>query len=416
MGRFLLKLISSPIIAILLIFNLRRLIFTLTILLSGKAKEQEYLAIQKYLPDVLILVPCRDEAAMIASLCQAIDQIDYPRNKLQVVLVDDGSTDETGEKMRENANEKPGWYVLSLPKNTGKANALNAALDQFQFGEIIYIFDADHRPDPSAINNAVRYFDDPRVAGVTGYTKIANPTASPSAYYSTVESSVNQLVTMRAKDRLRLAPALLGSNCGYRRIALEECGGFRMQALSEDSDLTVTFYQSGNRVRFAEDAISYQQVPQSVRGYLRQHVRWGRGLNDVARMHGLDLIRDSKLRLPLRIELLIFSSGYLDRLALAGAALLAALSFVRKDLFRFPLSVLSFALLMPLVQVVALFSKEKASTSMWARLPLIPLFFLLDIYAAARSMLESLFNPSREWTKTERVTLHHREEDQRLYR
>lgn len=416
MRRFLLKAISFPIIAILLIFNLRRLIFTITVLFSGKDKKKENLAIQEYLPDVLILVSCRDEAAMIPGLCRTIDQIDYPRYKFQVVLIDDGSSDNTGELMLEQTRDKPGWYALALPRNTGKANALNAALDKFQFGEIIYIFDADHRPDPSVIRSAVRYFDDPWVAGVSGYTKVANPTASPSAYYSTVESSVNQLITMRAKDRLGLAPALLGSNCGYRRKALDECGGFRKEAYSEDSDLTVMFYHSGYRVRFAEDAISYQQVPQSIRGYLRQHVRWGRGLNDVAKVHGLELIRDSKLSLPLRIELLIFSSGYLDRLVLAGAAVFSALSFARKDLFQFPLSVLNFALLMPLIQVLALFSKEKMPGSMWARLPLIPLFFLLDIYAAASSMLESLFNPSREWTKTERVTLIPHENDQRLHR
>ena len=90
---------------------------------------------------------------------------------------------------------------------------------------------------------------------------------------------------MRAKDRLELAPALLGSNCAYRRQPLMACGGFRDGALSEDSDLTVTFYREGYRVRFMEDAVSYQQVPQSLDGYIKQHIRWGRGLNDVARVH-----------------------------------------------------------------------------------------------------------------------------------
>jgi cellulose synthase/poly-beta-1,6-N-acetylglucosamine synthase-like glycosyltransferase len=177
----------------------------------------------------------------------------------------------------------------------------------------------------------------------------------------------------------------------------------------------MSFYHHGYQVRFAEDAISYQQVPQSLRGYLKQHIRWGRGLNEVARVHGFEIIRNPKLKLPLRIELLIYSSGYLDRLALAGAGLLTALSIVRKDLINFPHQVFVFALLTPLAQIIALFLKEKMSRSMWVRLPLILPFFLLDIYAATRSMLDSLFNPSRVWTKTERVILPTHEDDRRLY-
>jgi 1,2-diacylglycerol 3-beta-glucosyltransferase len=318
--------------------------------------------------------------------------------------------------MQVQAKDRPGWYVLSLPWNTGKASALNIALAQFPFGEIVYVFDSDHRPNPETLKRAVRYFDDPMVAGVSGYTKVSNPTASPSAYYSTVESSVNQLVTMRAKDRLGLAPALLGSNCGYRRKMLVQCGGFRKGAFSEDSDLTVAFYNAGYKVRFAEDAISYQQVPQSVTGYLKQHIRWGRGLNDVARVHSLEIIRNKRLALPLRLELLFFTSGYLDRLALAGAGLLTVLSRIRRDLFDFPVQVILFALLTPLVQIITLFFKEKMQITMWVRLPLVPLFFLLDIYATARSLLDPLFNPSRVWTKTERVILPQHEDDRRLYR
>ena len=414
MSQLLAKLFSIPVITVLLIFNLRRLIFTFTILSSRTDNKEKYPVVQEYLPEVLILIPCRDEVEMIPDLCRTLIQVDYPREKYQVVLIDDGSTDGTGESMQELASQRPGWNVLSLPRNTGKSSALNAALAQFPFGEIIYIFDADHRPDSEVIQRAVRYFEDPKVAGVSGFTKVSNPIASPSAYYSTVESYINQLVTMRAKDRLGLAPALLGSNCGYRRNILIECGGFRKDAFSEDSDLTVAFYNAGYIVRFAEDAVSYQQVPQSIRGYLKQHIRWGRGLNDVAKVHSLDLLRNQKLSLPLRFELLLFTSGYLDRLALTGAGMLAGLSLARRNLFYFPYQIVIFALLTPFAQIIALFSIERMHWNMWARLPLVPLFFLLDIYAAARSMLDTLFNPSRVWTKTERVKVQRHEVDRRL--
>ena len=169
---------------------------------------------------------------MIPDLCNALSQLDYPRESYQVVLIDDGSTDGTGALMEQQAASRSGWHVLKFPKSAGKASALNTALAHFPFGEILYIFDADHRPDSRALKHAVRYFYAPRVAAVTGFTRVLNPIASPSAFYSTVESYTNQLVTIRAKDRLGLAPALLGSNCAYRREPLLACGGFRDGAFS----------------------------------------------------------------------------------------------------------------------------------------------------------------------------------------
>ncbi|MEM2125318.1 MAG: glycosyltransferase family 2 protein [Candidatus Methanosuratincola sp.] len=417
MIKFFGKFTSFFVISILLVFTVRRLLFAFTILFLGERKKDEkILGNQDFFQEVIILIPCRDEAEMIPGLCRSLIEIDYPVEKYRVVLIDDGSTDGTGDLMKEYAEERPGWYVLSLPGNTGKASALNNALARFPFGEIIFVLDADHRPRPDILKKVIRYFDDPEVAGVSGYTKVSNPTASPSAYYSTVESSINQLVTMRAKDRLGLAPALLGSNCGYRRTILEQCSGYREGAFSEDSDLTVAFYNAGYKVRFAEDVISFQQVPQSIRGYLKQHIRWGRGLNDVARVHSREIIRNPRLPLPLRLELLIFASGYLDRLALAAAGLLTGLAQIRRDLFTFPYQVIIIALLTPLAQIIALFAKEKVARTMWVRLPVVPLFFLLDIYAAARSLLDTFFNPSRVWTKTERVIPPQHEDDLRLYR
>ena len=339
---------------------------------------------------------------MISGMCQSLSQLDYPSEKLQVVLIDDGSLDGTGQAMEQQAAGRPGWHVLKFAGNFGKAHVLNTAVTRFPFGEIIYIFDADHRPNADTIRRAARYFYAPRVAAVTGFTKVLNPVASPSAFYATVESYVNQLVTMRAKDRLGLAPALLGSNCAYRREPLIACGGFRDGALSEDSDLTVTFYRAGYQVRFMEDAVSHQRVPQSLDGYLKQHIRWGRGLNDVARVHSLKLLSDRSLHLALRLELLLFAAGYLDRLALMSAVLLVSFSYFLGNALVVLFWIILFSLAMPLVQIVVLFLKERMNAAMWLRLPLVPLFFLLDIFAALRSMLDTVLNQPRLWTKTQR--------------
>jgi cellulose synthase/poly-beta-1,6-N-acetylglucosamine synthase-like glycosyltransferase len=336
-------------------------------------------------------------------MARALARLDYPRDRVQIVLIDDGSVDRTRALVRELEAEEPNVHGLEIPYSVGKARALNTALARFSFGEIIYIFDADHRPRPDAVRAAMGYFGDPRVAGVTGRTIPSNALASPGAYYTTVESLVNQMITMRAKDRLDLAPAMLGSNCAYRRSALEECGGFPAGALLEDSDLTLRLSRAGYHLRFAEDSVALQQVPQTASGYLRQHARWGRGFYDIARAHVPALTRQPNLRVVLRAELLMFALGYLDRLALLGGGVLAVLSLLIPRTVRFPRRVLYLALATPFAQIIALFVEQRVGAAMWLRLPLIPLYFALDVLAALRALLDSMLNRARVWTTTERV-------------
>jgi hypothetical protein len=125
-------------------------------------------------------------------------------------------------------------------------------------------------------------------------------------------------------------------------------------------------------------------------------------LNDVARVHSLKLLSDRSLHLALRLELLLFTAGYLDRLALMSAVLLVGLSYFLGNALVVLFWIILFSLVMPLVQIVVLFLKERMNPAMWLRLPLVPLFYLLDIFAALRSMLDTVLNQPRLWTKTQR--------------
>lgn len=394
-------ILSLPIIAVLVLFNLRRILFTFASFFATSRRVPPLAS--ENLPAVLVLVPCRNEEEMIGGLGRTLDAFEYPREKFKVVLIDDGSRDETRAAMRELARTEPNAHVLALDDSIGKARALNAALAQFPFGEIVYVLDADHRPAPDTLRRMMNYFSDPSVAGVSGRTIPSNAFASPSAYYTTVESMVNQLITMRAKDRLGLAPALLGSNCAYRRPVLNACGNFPPGAFLEDSELTIRLSRAGYQLRFATDAVASQQVPQTVAGYLSQHARWGRGFNEITRAHALALVRQRNVNPLLRAEMLMFALGYLDRLALLGAVLFSLASCMHPRRFRFPRPVLVVALLTPFAQILALFLEQRVGADMWLRLPFVPLFFALDILAALRAFFDSLLNRARVWTSPERV-------------
>ena len=387
--------------SVLAIFTLRRVLFAFTILSRSSARSAAASSCRPAWPDVLVLAACRDEAPMIDSLSNALTSLDYPSERIRVVLIDDGSTDGTAARMEQWAASRSGWSVLRLPVSAGKATALNAGLASCAFGEIVYVLDADHRPSLQALKRIVGYFDEPFVAGVSGRTIARNLLASPVAYYSGVEADVHQLVTMRAKDRLHLGPALLGSNCAYRRQALAACGNFREGALLEDYDLTLAFYRAGLRVRFADDAVSVHEVPETMSAYTKQHTRWGRGFYDVAHDHLPSIIASSRLSLVQKLELTLFLAGYLDRLVLVG---LVALTVLTSTGARFsktgPIAMTLIALLTPFAQVAALFVEQRASAAMWVRLPLLALFLTLDVLAAMRAAADAAFNRPRIWAKT----------------
>lgn len=138
-------------------------------------------------------------------------------------------------------------------------------------------------------------------------------------------------------------------------------------------------------------------------GYLKQHIRWGRGLNDVAKVHARKVLTDRKLSLPLRVELLLFTAGYIDRLALLGALFLIVFSYLTGSALFLPLlGVILISLVTPLGQIVALFLKEGMGVAMWLRLPFIPVFFALDIFAAIRSLADTILNQPRYWARIRR--------------
>jgi cellulose synthase/poly-beta-1,6-N-acetylglucosamine synthase-like glycosyltransferase len=343
-------------------------------------------------------VPVRNESQALPELLSALDHLLYPSDKLQVVVVDDGSNDETLAIVKRWTATRQNWAALPLAENVGKAQALNEALNRFAGAEVVAIYDADERPQPEALQRLVAPFADNRVGGVSGRRAVSNPAVSPAASYTTFEGLVHQLITMRAKDRLNLAPAILGANCAYRRSALNEVGGFRPGALLEDSDLTLKLACAGWQVRFSPDAISYHQVPETVRGYWRQHTRWARGFNDVAKAQATATLTGQRLSLALRLELFVFSLGYLDRVALllgGGLALLPRGG--HQPTRRRLVNTILLNVFTPFLQIIAALKIGRQPPAMYARMLWVPLFFGLDIAMATTGLWTTLRNIPQIW-------------------
>lgn len=384
-------LLSWLLAGILLFFTGRRWLFMLAAL-GFKPTQPGPLPAEGW-PGVLLLAPVRNEARALPGLLQSLNRLDYPPDLLTVVVVNDGSTDGTPVLARQWVARSPRRHLLTLERNIGKAGALNIALARFPHGSIIAVYDADERPRPDALRFLAAAFADGRVGGVSGRRAVANALDGPAAAYTAFEGLVHQLVTMQAKDYLNLVPAMLGSNCAYRRTALAQAGGFKSGALLEDTDLTLRLARAGWQTRFEPRAVSFHHAPKTVRGYWQQHTRWARGFNNVAREQAAAVLGNRRLAWPARLELVAFSLGYLDRPVLLASAILLAFKQARPPL---P-AALAAALLTPLLQIVVALQAGRLPVALWRQLVWVPLFFGLDVAMALTAFWKTLVQSPQTW-------------------
>ncbi len=408
---FILKLVSSTLSwtsgAILLFFTFRRWFLTLIAVYSQwQARHQPPQSPPESPYSVLLLVPVRNEEQTLLGLLGALDQLEYAPEQLTIVLINDGSTDQSEAVMQAWAEHRPNCHVLSLSKNRGKAMALTMAARQFSEGELVTIYDADERPAPNALRALVAPFADPNVGAVSGRRSVSNALASGAASYTAIEGLVHQMITTQAKNWLNLAPPILGANCAYRRTALTQVGFFKPGALVEDTDLTIKLTQQGWQIRFASASLSYHTAPQTIGGYWRQHTRWVRGFNEVAREHGVSSLLTPGLPLTVRLELLVFSLGYLDRVALTTAVFYTVVHItVPRNSFHIPrllLSIIGLSLLTPFLQILIALRLTRQPFAMWRRVLWVPIFFVVDMAMATVGLWNTIKRSPQVWEARER--------------
>jgi GT2 family glycosyltransferase len=272
-------------------------------------------------PHVALLVAAHDEAATLDRLLATIEQLDWPRDRLHVVLVDDGSTDGTWERMQAWARANEGAEAVGTGGRVGKSQALNAALSTAPArAEIVVAVDADLRLAPDYLRRLVRAFHEPDVAAAAAFVTAANPDDTLVARYAALETWVHQLVTAAGKDRLALNPPTFAGSA-YRRTALEEVGGFPPDHPGDDVGASAALTRRGWRTCFVREASADHVLAHGVADYWRQHLRWGRNVFEAGRIGARD---GSAAGRPRRLELALAAVGYGDRIAFAGALALAA--------------------------------------------------------------------------------------------
>lgn len=228
------------------------------------------------LPFVSVVVPVKNEEKVVDRLLRALLNLDYPRNRLEIVVVNDESSDRTCEICDSFARRCSYLKVFSRAKSSTKAAALNFGVAHSR-GEIVATFDADSVPEPDAVLKAVKYFEDSGVAAVQGRICSINANENMLTRFLSYECAVQYEAFIRGKDRLNLFVGLAGTCQFIRRCVLEEVGGWNERNLSEDVELSLRLTAKDYVIKYASEVRTWEESPHDVRGLVRQRARWYRG-------------------------------------------------------------------------------------------------------------------------------------------
>ncbi|MDQ1643282.1 MAG: hypothetical protein QOJ90_2633 [Actinomycetota bacterium] len=360
----------------------------------------------EYRPNVSILVACHNEGLVAESLVRGLAALHYPRSRLEVILVDDGSTDETGDLLdRLTAGERHMRVLHREPgSGGGKSGALNDAAELAR-GEIIVIFDADHIPRRNVIDRLVRHFQDPRVSAVQGRCLVRNSVQSKLARSIAIDYFSGYLVNEYGRQALFELPAYGGANCAVRASTLRRLGGWNPDSVTEDTDLTLRVVLLGERVRYDITAVDTEEGATTMSRFIRQRYRWARGHQQVWRDYRRLVFRSRHLSFLERVEttlfLLVYHVPVLCMLTMLMTALRIGGIGPHVTVFELlPLAALLFA--GPFCELaVGLLVGRAPRRSAWSIAWMTPIFFVFMVICT-KAWVDGLIGRPYAWVKTAR--------------
>ncbi len=277
-----------------------------------------------YNPRVAVLVPAFNEETVIVRTIRSVLHSDY--KNLRVIVIDDGSKDRTAEVAREAyTNEIAQGRVMVLSKpNGGKAAALNVGIEHLD--EEIYVgIDADTVIAPDAVSKLIPHFEDAGIGAVAGNARVGNR-VNLWTRWQALEYITSQNFERRAMALFHVVTVVPGAIGAWRTSAVRAAGGYPLNTVAEDADLTMNLLEHGLKVDYEDRSLAYTEAPIDARGLMRQRFRWSFGILQAVWKHRGAFTKNKAMGLFALPNILIFQmllplvSPFIDLMFLAGVA------------------------------------------------------------------------------------------------
>lgn len=268
-------------VVLLSFINLLRMTFLLigadlyTVMLHRKTKKMREKTKNVY-PTFSVIIPAYNEGKSIIKTVSSVLENGYPQDKFEVIVIDDGSTDNTAKyvQMYKEKHALDNLYVFSQT-NRGKAQALNTGIQDYAKGALVMCLDADSYLAKGAIKKAADHFTDPQVFALAANVKIAKANGLLNLLQRFEYTVCYQM--KRGQTFYNIEYIIGGIGSTFRRSFLQLIDYYDTNTVTEDIDLTMKMLRHGNkviRVMYAADVIAYTQSVLTVADLIRQRYRW----------------------------------------------------------------------------------------------------------------------------------------------
>ena len=235
-------------------------------------------------PTCTILIPAHNEEKVIGATIASMLRLEYPEEKLSVLVINDGSTDSTRDIILEASYRDGRVRLFDVPAGEGgrgKSRALNLAMSEVK-SEVIAIYDADNTPDAHALRYLVaQLLENKELGAALGKFRTVNKNVNLLTRFINIETLSFQSMLQAGRWQMHNIATLPGTNFVMWTWLIRQLNGWDEQALTEDSELSIRIYQEGYKIKFVPYAITYEQEPQTWGVWVRQRTRWVRGNNYV---------------------------------------------------------------------------------------------------------------------------------------
>jgi len=248
--------------------------FLLITFLSAPTRERRNRVTTNKSPHVAIIVPCWNEEKTLATTAKSLLALEYPKDRLSIVLVNDGSTDNTATTMNFFA-KYPQITLINKKENGGKHTALNAGIKAMPNAEFIGCLDADSFVEPNSLREIIACFTKPQVMATTAAMSVHAPhTILQRVQYAEYIFGITTRHILSSVNGIYVTP---GPFSVYRANVFRKLGGFTHGHQTEDMEMALRIQRAGYEIENSPRARVYTKAPATLRALIRQRTRWTSG-------------------------------------------------------------------------------------------------------------------------------------------